>query len=258
MIIEPVVTKDGTKIIPLSEGEFTIDSSKVMVPYNAETDNLADRPGSLLVEVTPFLVVNKKDVILLDAGLGYKIDGELQIHKTLRAYGYEPEDVTKVLVSHLHKDHAGGLMYTDKYNDPQPAFKNAVYFVHRQAFDYSMETGYPKYLTEEFEWLDSYSKVFWLTDDDGTIDNYIHYKITNGHSPFHQVFWIEELNGRPIFFGADDAPQYKQMIKKFSAKYDYDGKRSMELRQEWWDAGQENHWTFLFYHDTRSAVFQCE
>jgi hypothetical protein len=37
------------------------------------------------------------------------------------------------------------------------------------------------------------------------------------------------------------------------AKYDYDGKKCMELRQQWWAEGKEKDWTFLFYHDTEHA-----
>ncbi len=72
------------QIIPLSEGSFTIDKSKVFVPINTETEALQSRPvGSLLVEIQPFVVVTKKDIILIDTGLGYtNTDGQLQLHES--------------------------------------------------------------------------------------------------------------------------------------------------------------------------------
>ena len=49
------------KIIPLSEGAFTIDKTKVFIPFNKEKDDLQDRAlGSLLVEVQPFSSSQKK------------------------------------------------------------------------------------------------------------------------------------------------------------------------------------------------------
>jgi hypothetical protein len=42
------------------------------------------------------------------------------------------------------------------------------------------------------------------------------------------------------------------MKSRFIAKYDYDGKRCMELRTEWWKQAQEEHWTMLFYHDIKT------
>ena len=60
------------QIIPLSEGTFTIDKTKVFVPFNTGTEELNSRPvGSLLVEIQPFVIVTANDVILLDTGLGY-------------------------------------------------------------------------------------------------------------------------------------------------------------------------------------------
>jgi glyoxylase-like metal-dependent hydrolase (beta-lactamase superfamily II) len=98
------------KIFPLSEGSFTIDKTKVFVPFNNDTDDLQNRAtGSLLVEVQPFVIVTSKDVLLIDTGLGFEVGEELQIHKNLKDAGIQPSSITKVLMSHLHKDHAGGI-----------------------------------------------------------------------------------------------------------------------------------------------------
>ena len=81
--------KPGT-IIPLSEGSFTIDKTKLFVPFNPEEDDLQQRPvGSLLVEVQPFLVVTSKDVLVLDAGLGFQENGTdtMQLHANLARAG---------------------------------------------------------------------------------------------------------------------------------------------------------------------------
>jgi hypothetical protein len=95
--------------------------------------------------------------------------------------------------------------------------------------------------------------VHWLNGD-GVIDNYIQHQITSAHSPYHQVFWIRE-NNEIIFFGGDDAPQIQQMKTKFVAKYDFDGKKCMQLRQQWWEEGTQQHWKFLFYHDIKTPVW---
>ena len=79
------------KIIPLSEGSFTIDKTKLFVPFDEAEHALNERPiGSLLVEVQPFVVVTSKDVLLLDTGLGFNdaADGKMQLHGNLRKAGY--------------------------------------------------------------------------------------------------------------------------------------------------------------------------
>lgn len=242
------------KIIPLSEGEFTIDKTKVFVPFNIDNDDLQSRPvGSLLVEVQPFVVITSKDILLLDTGLGFSKNGELQIHTNLKANGIQPEQVTKVLMTHLHKDHAGGVSRKDNFGHYHFAFPNATYYVQQKELDFAYDTGFPSYMTDEVSVLQNSRQVVYL-DGDGEIDGYIRYQVTGAHSPYHQVYWIQE-DGETIFFGGDDAPQLQQMKSRFVAKYDYDGKKCMELRQQWWAEGQEKNWTFLFYHDVKSPVF---
>lgn len=244
------------QIIPLSEGVFTIDKTKIFVPFNTETDELQHRPvGSLLVEVLPFLVITEKDILLLDTGLGFTRNGVLQLYSNLEANKIQPGQVTKVLLTHLHKDHAGGISRKDRLGNYQLAFPNATYYVQRKEFDYAIDIGFPSYMPEEISVLQNNSKVVFL-DGNGVIADYIFYQLSGAHSPYHQVYWIKE-NGETIFFGGDDAPQLQQMKNKFVAKYDYDGKKAMELRQVWWQQGQDQGWTFLFYHDVKSPVFRA-
>lgn len=241
------------KIIPLSEGKFTIDQTKQFVPFNEGQDNLQSRSsGSLLVDIQPFVVITSKDVLLLDTGLGFKnSEGILQIKSNLINAGIDPDSVTKILLSHLHKDHAGAACAPSH----GLSFPNAVYYVQERELNYAFEKGFPSYITDELEGLRQATNVVLLTEDAGVIDNYIHYKLTGAHSKFHQVFWIMD-EGETIFFGADDAPQLQQMKHKFAAKYDLDGKKAMELRLEWKEKGMNENWTFLFYHDIRSGVHQ--
>lgn len=241
----------------MSEGVFTIDKTKVFVPFSLQEDELNDRPiGSLLVEVQPFVVVTSKDVLLLDTGLGFSIDSQMQIHKNLRDHGIEPASVTKVLLTHLHKDHAGGVSAKDKLGHYSLAFPNATYYVPKNEPDFAFETGFPSFITDEISILTNNPKVV-LLEDEGVIDGYIYHELAGGHSPYHHVYWIKE-NGETIFFGGDVAPQLQQMKSRFVAKYDYDGKRSMELRQKWWQLGKDEGWTFLFYHDVKTPMFKAD
>jgi glyoxylase-like metal-dependent hydrolase (beta-lactamase superfamily II) len=245
------------QIIPLSEGVFTIDKTKVFIPFTQDKDNLESRPvGSLLVEIQPFAIVTSKDILLLDAGLGFFIDGKLQIYKNLEENNIDPLKVTKVLLTHLHKDHAGGISFKDKLGHHSLAFPNATYYLPKDELDYAFEKGFPSYLSEEFDILTNNAKAV-LLDEEGILDGYIHYKLAGGHSPYHYAYWIKE-NGETIFFGGDVAPQLQQMKRRLMAKYDYDGKRSMELRQQWWQQGQEENWTFLFYHDVKTPFYKAE
>ncbi len=236
------------RIIPLSEGTFTIDHTKSFVPFDESSHKLADRPaGSLLVEIQPFVVITSKDILLLDTGLGFKKEGVLQLHRNLVANGINPGEVTKVLLSHLHKDHAGAVGIA-QYG-PGLSFPNALYYVQRAELDYAFGKGSASFVPAELECLRDNPKVE-LLDGNGEIDGYIRYEITGAHSPYHQAFWVQEED-EIIFYGGDEAPQLQQMKHRFVAKYDADGKKAMELRRKWWQQGEAEGWTFLFYHDVK-------
>ena len=243
------------KIIPLSEGSFTIDKTKQFIPFDTGKDDLQQRAvGSLLVEIQPFCIVTSKDIIVIDTGLGFSNPGgTLQIHQNLLDNGINPMDVNKVLLSHLHKDHSGGVSIKDEIlNQHFFSFPNAMYYVNKDELRFASEEGKSSYIPDDFEILHRSDKVI-VTEGNGNIDQYIRYEVTGAHCPFHQVFWIEE-DGEKIFFGGDVAPQLQQMKSRFIAKYDFDGKKSMALRQQWWQQGQDEKWTFLFYHDIKTPV----
>ncbi|MEP6583662.1 MAG: MBL fold metallo-hydrolase [Ginsengibacter sp.] len=241
------------KIYPLSEGSFTVDQSKTFVPFKIGQDDLQQRSrGSLLVEIQPFAVVTSKDILVLDTGLGFEdTDHQLQIHKNLALHGIDSSDVTKVLLSHLHKDHSGGILLPGKN---KLSFQNANYYINQDEWNYAFEKNSPSYITEDYLIL-KHSNQLKLLHESGLIDSYITYQLTGAHSPYHQVFKIEE-NNEIIFFGGDVAPQLQQMKNRFKAKYDYDGAKAMELRREWWKEGEQEGWNFLFYHDIKYPMYR--
>jgi glyoxylase-like metal-dependent hydrolase (beta-lactamase superfamily II) len=239
-------------VTPLGEGSFTVDKSKMFVPFNEQEHQLQNRPvGSLLVEIQPFVIITSKDVLLLDTGLGFKENGRLQLHQNLFNNGIDPSQVTKVLLSHLHKDHSGGI----SDGDHKLSFPNASYYVQERELNFAFEKGTLSYHVDELEILKQSRQTVLMKEDKGNIANYIFYEVTAAHSPYHQVFKIEEDN-KIIFFGGDDAPQLQQMKHRFVAKYDHNGKKAMELRKLWWEQGQKEHWTFLFYHDVKNPVIE--
>ena len=237
-----------TQIFPLSEGTFTVGRDKTFLPFDETKDELNDRStGSILVEVQPFLIVNDRDVIICDAGLGFRnADGVAQLIANLAKHNIHPEDVTKVLMSHLHKDHAGGLPVIME----EEGFAQAKIYVYFPEMTFAYEKGAPSYFTEDLDALKQSDRVVWLEESQGTIDGYIHYEHSGGHSPQHIVYWIDTAEGK-IFFGGDEAPQARQMKIKYVAKYDYNGKLAMELRERWAEQGQQEGWQFLFYHDVK-------
>ena len=229
-----------------------MDASKKFVPFDPAVHDPKDRPASLFIYVQPFLVQTKKDLIVIDTGLGYTSEnGEPIIHKNIREAGYNPEDVTLVLMSHLHFDHSGGMVMMN--NDRlELSFPNAEYIVQRSEWEHAYSKPSRSYRTEIFDVLQRSGNLR-LIDGNGTLNDEISYELSGGHCQFHQVFLIRE-DDEIYFYGGDEMPEPEQLLRKFMAKYDFDARRAMELREEYGKRAAEEGWLCLFYHAKSNAL----
>lgn len=236
------------KIISLYEGSYSVDSSKKFVPFDPNVDKKSDRPGSLFIHVHPFLLKTEKALIVIDTGLGFTQNGEMSIVHNIRAAGYEPEQVDYVLLSHLHKDHASGMVD----ENGSLVFPNAQYVIQRQEWEVARKTRSDSYQIDHIEILED-SENLLLVEGNGQLDGFITYEISGGHSEFHQVFWIKD-NDTTYFYGGDEWPEPEQILKRFAAKYDYDGRKAMHLRDTYAKQASDEKWICLFYHATKCAI----
>lgn len=240
------------KIVALHEGSYSVDASKKFIPFNPDVDKVSDRPASLFIYIQPFLVKTTKDLILIDTGLGYQNDNdELILHQNIIKAGYSPSDITKVLMSHLHYDHSGGMVI-ERNGKLEVSFENAEYYIQRGEWETAYSKKSTSYKTEIFDVLQRSGQIVFL-DGNGAINDDISYEITGGHTEYHQVFYIKEDN-KTVFFGADVVPEPEQLQRKFIAKYDLDGRKTMELRTNFGEKAAEKNWICLFYHAKGKAI----
>lgn len=240
------------KALALYEGSFSVDATKTFIPFDPAIHDPKDRPASLFIYVQPFLVETGNDLIVLDTGLGFHSDqGEMMIHENIRKAGYDPEDVSLVLMSHLHFDHAGGMINQTK-GKTSLTFPNAEYVIQRGEWEAAYSKPSRSYKTEIFDFLQRSGSVHFI-DGSGQFNREVAFELTGGHCENHQVFLIRE-DDHTLFFGADILPEPEQLLRKFIAKYDFDGRRAMELRQEYGHRAAEEQWECLFYHAKSKAI----
>jgi len=234
------------KVFPLNEGSYSVDATKKFIPFNPLVDNYRERPGSLFIHVNPFLVETANELIVLDTGLGYKdTRDDLIIHQHIRNAGFDPADVSLVLLSHLHYDHSGGLV-VERNGRLEPSFPGARHVVQKGEWEFGLSGKSSSYHKEIFEALQGKVELE-LVEGSGVLQPGIRFELSGGHCPFHQVFWLD-MEGEKYFFGGDELPEPEQLIRKFIAKYDYDGRKSMQLREEYGKIAAAEGWTCLFYH----------
>lgn len=240
------------KIIALNEGTYAVSKQK---EFNLLTEENRDEKNSgyLTMAVCPFLIVTSEDVILLDAGLGFTNNGQPILSGLLNKHGYNTGDITKVLMSHLHKDHIDGIGQLTE-NGITSNFPNATIYIQQRELDYALsETESYSFNQKTLREIMSLSNLYLMNEDKGNIGDHITFEVTGGHSPYHQAFWITE-DDEIAFYGADNLPQRSYLKFHIAYKSDHDGKKAMELRQLWEKQAKDEHWSVLFYHDIKNNV----
>ncbi|WP_027379339.1 MBL fold metallo-hydrolase [Chryseobacterium daeguense] len=238
------------KIIPLKEGNFSTNKTK---DFTLLTEENRGTEEGIKMSVQPFLVITEKDIILLDAGIGWKNEnGETIISEIFKQNHIREDQVTKVLLSHLHKDHIETVI-TRTGNGFQPTFPNAEIYIQKRELGFALENkGSFSFDFDSLEKLIELENIVWMDDDVGQITDEISYEVVGGHTPFMQVFWIRE-NDETVFYGADNLPQESYLKYHLAYKSDFDGRKAMDLRIKWEKEAIENHWKVLLYHDLDKA-----
>ncbi|SHL69006.1 Glyoxylase, beta-lactamase superfamily II [Chryseobacterium contaminans] len=242
------------KIIPLKEGNFAASKTK---DFTLLTEENFDTVPGIKMSVQPFLIITENDYILLDAGIGWKNDaGKTVVSEILERENVRPEQITKLLLSHLHKDHIdGAVTLTD--NGYGATFPNAQIYIQKRELDFAMENkGNPSFDFDILEKLIQLPNIMWMNEDKGQITDEISYEVVGGHTPFMQVFWIRE-NEETVFYGADDLPQASYLKYHLAYKSDFEGRKAMELRLLWEKEARENNWKILLYHDLDKAIIKA-
>lgn len=236
----------------LYEGTYSVDITKKFIPFDPGVHSYQDRPASLFINVQPFLVSMNNKLILLDTGLGFKnAQDELVLHQHIRNAGFEPDDISMVLMSHLHYDHAGGMVIQSE-TDIQLSFPNATYVIQRGEWEQAYIKPGSSYKLEIFDYLQRNADILFI-EGSGTLEAGISYELTGAHTAFHQVFLLED-GGEKVFFGGDVLPEPEELVKNFVAKYDLDGRLAMEQRKAFGKRAAAEDWTCLFYHGKSAAT----
>ena len=251
------MTYGDLEIDALPEGRFTVGLDKRFVPH---ADGDAARPGTLFISVTPFLVRTPSETLLLDTGLGEWATGRGTevLLSALARRGVAPEAVDRVVLSHLHFDHAGGAVASVD-GAFRPTFSNAEYAVQEAeltADGYSGESARARDLVADT--LDRAGQLVLLDGDGPVPGSRAEVTVTGGHTGAHQIVRIPS-GGLTAVYGGDVMGTPGQVVRRFVAKYDADGAQSQRWREVIAREAAEHGHLLLFYHSTGApAAFVAE
>jgi len=155
----------------------------------------SDENNTIVLSLNSLVIESDGRVILVDAGWGDKQDEKFFRHAYLHGgagligglaqCGYGPEDVTDIILTHLHADHCGGCFARDHGGETVPVFPNAIYHVSRAQWDWACESNQREedaFLDENIRPLGDSGRLN-LIDSDCELYSGIRLRICYGHTP---------------------------------------------------------------------------
>ncbi|MFB0515476.1 MAG: MBL fold metallo-hydrolase [Candidatus Neomarinimicrobiota bacterium] len=261
-------------IHPLRSGTFGLDGGAMFgsVPKVLwERTNPADAANRILLALRHLLIDGGAPAdggagrrILVDTGLGHKwTDKQVQIFRieqpeqaldvALKAAGFSREEVTDVILTHLHFDHAGGATI-DVGGVIVPTFPDATYYTQRSQWELANHPS-PKdrasFITDDFVPLERHGRLE-ILDGGGEIAPGVEILVGNGHTDGHQMVKVSGGGETAVFMG-DTIPTATHLRLPFIMGYDLRPLETLaEKKRLLAQAAQEDWWLF-FDHDPKVA-----
>ncbi|MBA3352241.1 MAG: MBL fold metallo-hydrolase [Blastocatellia bacterium] len=214
--------------------------------------------------------------ILIETGIGekwsekeaakYGIFREKPFAQTLfDITGFKPGDITIVVNTHLHFDHAGGNTIlkcgTDEASETPhsalrtPQFPNARYFVSKSEFEHAEdphERDRASYLSENWDPIVDSGQLELQPDDYEVVDG-LRMQTIRGHSQTMQT-WRLDRGGRTVYGFADLIPTRHHLSLPWIMGYDLYPTDTLEFKKRVLPEAIEREWLCLFYHDIESPL----
>jgi glyoxylase-like metal-dependent hydrolase (beta-lactamase superfamily II) len=199
--------------------------------------------------------------ILIDTGIGekwsekhhsmYGIERHRSLSDSLQAItGRSAEDVTIVVNTHLHFDHAGGNTRWDESGKAVPAFPNARYFISRAEYEHAeapSERDRASYVSDNWQPLTDSGQLE-LKDAEYEIVPGLTMQTYAGHNRSMQCPRLES-NGHTLFGFADLVPMRAHVPFAWVMGYDLYPVETVEAKKKLLPQAARENWTCLFYHD---------
>jgi glyoxylase-like metal-dependent hydrolase (beta-lactamase superfamily II) len=262
------------KLYSINTGYFKLDGGAMfgVVPKSIWNKiNPADENNLCSWALRCLLVQDGDRLILIDNGNGdkqdakffshYHLHGDDTLDKSLNKYGFSKEDITDVILTHLHFDHCGGSIVKEG-NKLLPAFKNATFWSNKEHWEWAVnpnERERASFLKENILPIEESGKLKFIeVPDNGIateaqIDTEIKFRFVNGHT---QAMMLPQIKykDRTVVFMADLLPSAGHIPLPYIMGYDMFPLTTLNEKKSFLKEALENDFILFFEHD---PVHEC-
>ncbi len=255
------------EIIP--DTEFSLDGGAMfgVVPRVLwEKKCPPDELNRIRMNMNCLFIETPDEKILVETGIGEKwSEKEIQIYGIFRnkplaqtlfeKTGYKPEDISIVVNTHLHFDHAGGNTILDENGNAVPQFPNARYFVSESEFIHAEnphERDRASYLPDNWRPLEKSGQLELKPDNYEVIEG-LTLQTIRGHSETMQTVKLDR-GGKIIYGFADLVPMTAHLPLPWIAGFDLFPTETLEAKRSLLKKAADEEWICLFYHDPETPL----
>ena len=256
------------KLHSIDTGFFKLDGGAMfgVVPKSIwQRTNPADERNLCTWATRLMLIEDGKRLTLVDTGIGDKQDekffshyymhGDDTLDKSLNKLGFHRDDITDVVLTHLHFDHCGGAIIREG-EKLLPAFKNARYWSNKEHWEWAVNPN-PRekasFLKENILPIQESGQLNFIDIQNPQYDTEINMRFANGHTEAMMLPQIQ-YKGKTILYMADLLPSVGHIPIAYVMGYDVRPLVTMQERQDYWSEIVDNEYIMFLEHD---SVHEC-
>ena len=251
----------------IESGYFGLDGGAMfgIVPKSLwEKMNPPDSMNRIKLATRNLLLISDSKKILVDTGMGdkwndknreiYAVDQETSsLDQSLLKLNLKPEDITDVILTHLHFDHTGGSTVLNN-GRLEPAFPNATYYVQKENYRWAVnpsERDKGSYIKDNFVPLKE-AGVLMQIEGEKQFDEEIDFIIVNGHTFGQQLLKISD-SANTFLYCCDLFPTTSHIPLPYVMGYDLQPLVTVSEKKKILKSAIDEEWKLFFEHDPETA-----
>ena len=251
------------KLYSIETGRFALDGGAMfgVVPKNLwNRTNPADEKNRIELAMRLLLLKSDDRLILIDTGIGDKMDEKMTsiysinhsksaLDKSLEKLEISPYQITDVILSHLHFDHAGGTTY-QKNGKIELTFPNATHHVQKEQWNWALspsDKDRASFIKENFLQIERQNKLNLLNGNYELLPG-VECLIMYGHTPGMQL--VKIYNGsRTLLYCSDLIPTASHIPIPWIMAYDNNPLITLDEKNKLLPKIVDEEWILYFEHD---------